>query len=440
MKFAPVSVTATHKTGKNGFVSPNQLLDANRRKVNLSHYGGRRILLDLPSGNHQMVAMEVDLPNTPPLDRLTERERKFLVTVADFCRKEIQPVCEQWEKEENLPREIFTRAGKLGLMGITAPTALGGLGLSHLAYACLIREMAGYYAAFALDIAAHNALALGHVLVAGSEEQKRRHVPRLASGEWLGGWALTEPAAGSDSGGIETTATQVGDSWEITGHKIFITQGRRGDVLIVMAKTGMTADGKKEISAFLVARGQVQTIRKIPTYGMKASDTAEIRFDRAKGELLGGRGHGHEHALAILERGRIGVAALAVGIGRAAFDAARQYAMQRRQFGRAISEFEAVQWMLADSLTELEAAELLTFRAAALQDQGLKTPCESAQAKLFAAEAADRICNRSMQIHGGHGYSRDCPIERYLRDVKLCEIGEGTSEIQRMVIARHILK
>jgi acyl-CoA dehydrogenase len=371
---------------------------------------------------------------------LKPEERDLLNRVIDFCKKEVAPHCEKWEKDENLPREIFTKAGQLGLLGITAPKQYGGLGMSMVAYSLIVIEMSKYYAALALDIAAHNALALGHLLAAGNEEQKKAVAPKLAKGEWLGAWALTEPNAGSDSGGMETVGEFKNGKWSVTGHKTFITQGSRGDVYIVMASTGVNEKGRKEISAFLVRKEHVKPIRKIYTYGMKASDTAELRFENAPAELLGEKAHGQDIALAMLERGRIGVASLAVGIGIAAYDAAAQYSLQRKQFGKAIAEFEAVQWMLADSATELDAALLLTLRAATLQDQGQKTPKESAMAKLYSAEAADRVCNRAMQIHGGKGYSRDLPVERYLRDVKLCEIGEGTSEIQRIVISRHILK
>lgn len=371
---------------------------------------------------------------------LSGREKDFLNQVTEFCQKEIAPACEEWEKNEDLPREIFTKAGRMGLMGITAPPEYGGLGLSYVAYTLVIEEMAKYYAALALDIAAHNALCVGHLLAAGTLEQKKRCLPKLVSAEWIGAWALTEPNAGSDTGGIATNAIQTASGWELTGHKIFITQGRRADLLIVMAATGTTDKGRKEISAFLVEKKYVQPIRKIPTYGMKASDTAEIKFDKAPAELLGERGHGQECALAILDRGRIGVAALAVGIARGALEAATHYALHRKQFGKPIADFEAIQWMIADSATELDAADLMTLRAARLQDQGLRSTKESAMAKLFTSEAASRICNRALQIHGGVGYSRDYPVERFLRDAKLCEIGEGTSEIQRIVIARQILK
>ena len=238
---------------------------------------------------------------------------------------------------------------------------------------------------------------------------------------------------------METTAEEKGAKWELNGQKTFITQGSRADILIVIAVTGTKPDGGKELSAFVVQKDQVQSIRRIPTYGMKASDTAELRLDHAKAELLGQRGEGRYQALQMLDRGRISIATLALGIAEAAYDAAREHAMRRKQFGHTISEFQAVQWLLADSATELEAAELLIQRAAGMQDQGLKTTKESAMAKLFAAEAATRVCNRALQVHGGSGYSRDYPVERYLRDVKLCEIAEGTSEIQRMIIARKVL-
>jgi alkylation response protein AidB-like acyl-CoA dehydrogenase len=328
----------------------------------------------------------------------------------------------------------------VGLMGMLAPETFGGLGLSFVAYIGALREVAQHYAALALNLATHNSLCIGQILAFGSVVQKERCLPRLTRGEWLSAWALTEPAAGSDCGSMETTGEENKGGWELNGRKIFTTQGGRADILVVIAVTGTKSDGAKELSAFLVNKDQVRSVRKIPTYGMKASDTSELLFEHAKAELLGDKGQGRAQALLMLDRGRIGIAALALGIAEAAYDAARRHALRRKQFGRAISDFEAVQWMLADSATELEAAELLITRAATMQDQGLKTTKESAMAKLFTSEAATRICNRALQIHGGYGYSRDYPIERYLRDVKLCEIAEGTSEIQRMLIARKVLK
>src|SRR5437867_3338602 len=371
---------------------------------------------------------------------LNDREREFLNRVADFCRAQVDPYCEQWEKEEALPREIFIEAGKVGLMGIMAPPKFGGLGLSFLAYIAVLTEVAGHFAALALNIATHNALCIAQIMGFGSSAQKERCLPRLARGDWLSAWALTEPQAGSDCGSMETTAKEKKDGWELNGHKTFTTQGSHADILVVSAVTGTKSDGAKELSAFLVRKNQARSIRKIPTYGMKASDTSELLFDRAKAELLGDSGQGRAQALLMLDRGRISIAALALGIAEAAYDFARQHALRRQQFGRPISDFQAIQWMLADSATELEAAELLILRAAAMQDQGLKTTKESAMAKLFTSEAATRICNRALQVHGGSGYSRDHPLERYLRDVKLCEIAEGTSEIQRMLIARKVLK
>ncbi|HKQ39440.1 MAG TPA: acyl-CoA dehydrogenase family protein [Verrucomicrobiae bacterium] len=373
-------------------------------------------------------------------DMQNGRELEFLKEVKAFCRKHVDPFCEQWEKEESLPSEIFSVAGKLGLMGMLAPEKFGGLGLNFITYIAALREVARHFGALALNLATHNSLCIGQILKFGSAEQKERCLPRLASGEWLSAWALTEPAAGSDCGSMETTAQKKNGAWELNGRKMFITQGGRADILVVIAVTGTKSDESKELTAFLVNRDQVRSVRKIPTYGMKASDTSELGFERAKAELLGDQGQGRAQALLMLDRGRIGIAALALGIAEAAYDAARRHALKRKQFGRSISDNQAVQWMLADSATEIDAAELLITRAAEMQDQGLKTTKESAMAKLFASEAATRICNRALQIHGGYGYSRDYPLERYLRDVKLCEIAEGTSEIQRLLIARKVLK
>ena len=378
-------------------------------------------------------------PNRPT--NLPENwEQKFLKKVADFCSTQVDPHCDQWEKEESLPREIFAAAGKVGLMGMLAPQEFDGAELSFVGYIAVLKEVAKHYAALALNLATHNSLCIGQILAFGSASQKKRCLPRLASGEWLSAWALSEPAAGSDCGSMETRAEEKTGGWELNGQKMFTTQGTRADILVVTAVTGTKPDGTKELSAFLVDKDQVRVVRKIPTYGMKASDTAELRFEGAKVELLGERGKGRAQALVMLDRGRIGIAALALGIAEAAYDAARRHALRRQQFGKPITEFEAIQWMLADSATELDAAELLIHRAAEMQDEGLKTTKESAMAKLFTSEAATRICNRAMQIHGGYGYSRDYPLERYLRDVKLCEIAEGTSEIQRLLIARKILK
>ena len=381
----------------------------------------------------------MDRPANKPMDTVNDREQQFLKKVRDFCRTQVDPHCEQWEKEESLPREIFSAAGKVGLTGMLAPQKFGGLGLSFVGYVTALKEVARHFGALALNLATHNSLCVGQILAFGSSVQKERCLPRLTSGEWLSAWALTEPKAGSDCGSMETTGEEKKNGWELNGQKTFITQGGRADILIVIAVTGTKAEGGKELSAFLVAKDQVQASRRIPTYGMRASDTSELRLDHAKAELLGKRGEGRYQALQMLDRGRISIATLALGIAEAAYDAARQHAARRKQFGHTISDFQAVQWLLADSAVDLEAAELLIQRAAAMQDQGLKTTKESSMAKLFAAEAATRVCNRALQVHGGSGYSRDYPLERYLRDVKLCEIAEGTSEIQRLIIARKVL-
>jgi alkylation response protein AidB-like acyl-CoA dehydrogenase len=368
-------------------------------------------------------------------------EAAFLERVADFGAREVAPFAAAWEEAEALPRAVFTQAGKLGLMGITVSQEFGGLGLGYVAYALAIREIAKHCGALSIDIAAHNALAAGHILLAGNAAQHRKVFPRLANGEWIGAWALTEPEAGSDSGGVQTTAAETaGGGWELNGGKRFITSGRIADVLVVMAASGTTDKGRKEISAFLVPKAEVQAVRKIPTCGLRASETSELKLVRAKGELLGRRGEGQAGALACLDKGRIGVAAVSLGLARAALDAALRHAVTRRQFGKRLADFQAMQFMLADCETELQAAELLVLQAAILATKGARHTRESAIAKLFASEAASRICNRAVQIHGGYGYTRDIPVERYWRDARLSEIGEGSSEVQRIVISRALLK
>lgn len=409
--------------------------------------------------------------NTPAIDLLTDEnslwrdqvsaeEKRFLERVAGFAAAEVAPDAEEWERREELPRDIFTRAGHLGLMGVVVPPALGGQGMGYVAYALAIRELARYQAAFAIDVAAHNALAVGHVLSQGSAAQHQRVFPRLVNGEWLGAWALTEPEAGSDSGGVQTRATPAtGDAWRLNGFKRYITSGRHADVLVVMADSGAggpetkdqgpgtkelvtTSDPrqKKEISAFLVERSEIKPVRKVPTCGLRASETSEFELVNARAELLGPRGAGQAAALACLDKGRIGVAAVSLGIARAALDAGVRHAVTRRQFGKRLADFQVIQFTLADCETELRAAEALVLHAAVLATRGARHSRESSVAKLFASEAGSRICNRVLQIHGGYGYTRDIPVERYWRDARLSEIGEGSSEVQRIVISRALLK
>jgi alkylation response protein AidB-like acyl-CoA dehydrogenase len=374
-------------------------------------------------------------------EHVNERERAFLEEVAAFAMTEVAPHAEEWERAEELPREIFARAGRIGLMGVTTPTALGGRGFSYVAYALAIRELAKYQAAFAIDVAAHNALATGHILGQGNAAQHQRVFPQLATGEWLGAWGLTEPEAGSDSAGVQTTATPRDDgSWELNGFKRYITLGRKADVLVIIAATGVTEKGKKEISAFLVEKSQIKPVRKVPTCGLRASETSEFKLVKARGELLGARGSGQTAALACLDKGRIGVAAVSLGLARAAFDAALRHAATRKQFGRKLAEFQAIQFMLADCETDVRAAEALVLQAAILATRGARHARESSIAKLFASEAGSRVCDRALQIHGGYGYTRDIPVERYWRDARLSQIGEGSSEVQRIVISRALLK
>lgn len=372
---------------------------------------------------------------------IPKAEGAFLETVASFVGQEVAPHADAWEKAEELPREIFSMAGKIGLMGVTVPRPLGGQELSYVAYALAIREIARHQGALAIDIAAHNALTVGHILANGTAGQHARVFPRLVNGEWIGAWALTEPEAGSDSGGVQTRASERGDgTWELNGFKRYITLGRKADVLVVMAASGTTAQGKKEISAFLVEKQHVLPLRKVPTSGLRASETSELKFENARGELLGARGAGQAAALACLDKGRIGVAAVSLGLARAALDAALKHVVSRRQFGKRLADFQAIQFMLADSETELRAAEALVLQAAILATRGARHSRESSIAKLYASEAGSRICNRALQIHGGCGYTRDIPVERYWRDARLSEIGEGSSEVQRIVISRALLK
>lgn len=378
---------------------------------------------------------------SPWLEQLSPAEISFLKKVTVFAETEVAPQADAWEKQEALPRAIFTRAGKLGLLGVTAPRRLGGRGFGYAAYALAIREIAKHQAALAIDLAAHNALGCGHLLAAGSPAQHKRVMSKLLKGTWLAAWALTEPEAGSDSGGVQTTATEVAPGrWELNGLKRFITLGHMADVLVVMAASGQTPEGRKEISAFLVDRAQITPVRKVPTCGLRSSDTAEFRLTNSKAELLGVRGTGQAAALACLDKGRIGVAAVSLGLARAALDAALKHAVNRRQFGKRLADFQALQFMLADCDVELRAAEALVGQAAALATRGVRHTVESSVAKLYATEAASRICNRALQIHGGYGYTRDIPLERYWRDARLGEIGEGSSEVQRIVISRALLK
>jgi alkylation response protein AidB-like acyl-CoA dehydrogenase len=377
--------------------------------------------------------------------RLTDEQEIFRDAVRDFCASEVIPYAGKWDAEEKFPAQTVAALGELGLLGMKAPVEYGGQGADAVSIALAIEEVARADGSLALTVASHNSLCTGHILRAGNEEQKRRYIPKLATGEWLGAWCLTEPGSGSDAGGARTRAirdTGTGD-WVINGTKTFITQGSVAGVYVVLASTTPERN-QKGITAFAVERDDpgLSVGRHIEKLGMRSSDTTEVIFEDVRvpdSRRLGEVDFGFRDTLFILEQGRIGIGALALGLARGALEEAAKYAQDRKQFGTPIAKFQAIQWMLADMATEIEAARLLILRAAAGQDAGRRTPTQSAMAKLFASEVAMRATDKAIQIHGGYGYTREFPVERYFRDAKLCTIGEGTSEVQRMVIARNLL-
>jgi len=375
---------------------------------------------------------------------LREDHRLLRHSVREFARAEIAPHAQRWDKEERFPDELVPKLAKMGLLGIRIPEEYGGSGMDMQAYAICVEEVARADGSTALTVASHNGLGTGHLLTFGSEEQKRKYLPKAASGQWLAAWALTEPGCGSDAAALRTTARRDGDGWILDGTKTFITQGSVGGFCVLLARTGRAESKQQGITAFVVDRGTAgfTASKHLLKLGCRSSDTAEISFENVRvpdSARVGAEGHGFVDTMQILDRGRISIAAMAIGLGYGALDRAVEYAKQRTAFGKAISEFQAIQWMLADAKAELDAAALLTHRAAWLADRGEPFTREAAMAKLFASEAATRACNGSVQIHGGYGYVREFDVERYLRDAKLCEIGEGTSEVQRMVIAKHLL-
>jgi len=376
--------------------------------------------------------------------RTTEQHEMVRRTVREFAEAEVRPHVMEWDEAQHFPAELAPRLAALGLMGIQIPAAYGGAGMSAVEYCICIEELARVDPAVALTVAAHNGLCAAHVFMFGTEAQKQRHLQPLARGEQIGAWGLTEASAGSDAGSLETRAVREAGGWVLNGSKVFTTHGRVGHVVVAMAVTDRAA-GRKGISAFIIERGTPGMVagRKENKLGMRASDTSEVVFADCRipaDHLLGPEGAGFVNALQVLDAGRIGIAALAVGLAQGAHEAAVRYAKERRQFGRPIASFQAIQWKLADDATAIEAARLLTYRAASLQDLGVaKTTKESAMAKLFASEIAVRAAENGVQIHGGYGFVKDYPAEKFFRDVKLTTIGEGTSEVQRLVIAREIL-
>ncbi|MBI3182318.1 MAG: acyl-CoA dehydrogenase family protein [Myxococcales bacterium] len=375
---------------------------------------------------------------------LPDSHRALQQSVRDFCVKKVKPYASEWDRTEKFPIEVVRELGQLGVMGILVSEELGGAGMDALAAAVAIEEVARHDGSLALTVASHNGLCSSHIRMFGDEQQKRAYLPKLATGEWLGAWALTEPGSGSDAAGLRSTAVRKGDGWVLNGTKMFITQGTVGHVFVVLASTSKEKR-QKGITAFILQR-DIPGFTRRPIHGklgMRSSDTAELVLENVEvpdSLRLGEVDRGFADTLRILDRGRITIGALAVGLGRGAIEESISYAKERRAFGSPIADFQAIRWMLADMRTELDAARLLVHRAASYADLGRPFGKEASMAKLFASEAASRACHKAVQIHGGYGYTREFPVERYLRDAKLCEIGEGTSEIQRSIIARESFK
>ncbi|GAA4401267.1 acyl-CoA dehydrogenase AcdA [Nibrella viscosa] len=374
---------------------------------------------------------------------VVENQELIAQTVRDFAARHIQPHVRRWDEEQYFPIDVFHQLGELGLMGVLVPAEYGGAGLQYQEYVTAIVELAKVDGSIGLSMAAHNSLCTNHILMFGNEDQKQQYLPRLATGEWIGAWGLTEPNTGSDAGNMRTTAVRDGDHWVLNGAKNFITHGKSGNVAVVIARTG-EPNTSRNATAFVVERGTpgFSAGKKEDKLGMRASETAEMIFQDCRipdSQRLGEVGEGFVQSLKILDGGRISIAALSLGLAIGAFEHALAYAQERQQFGQAIARFQAIQFKLADLATEIEAAKLLTYQAAALKDAGKPVTKESAMAKLYASEVAVKTANEAVQIFGGYGFTKDFPVERYYRDAKLCTIGEGTSEIQRLVISRQLL-
>jgi alkylation response protein AidB-like acyl-CoA dehydrogenase len=375
---------------------------------------------------------------------LTEEQRILQQTIRNFAKDNILPGIRERDAKGEFPAKIIEELGRLGFMGVLIPEAYGGAGMDALSLAIIIEELARFDGSVAITVAAHNSLCTNHIHTFGTEEQRKKYVVPLASGEKLGAWSLTEPNAGSDAASIETTAVRSGDKWVLNGTKIFISQGSTAEIYVVMVATERSK-GRHGISAFVIEKGTpgLSVGKKEDKLGLRTSDTASIILEDChipEDNLIGEVNRGFQDVLKVLDGGRIGIGAMAVGIGRAALEESMEYAKKRVQFGKPIADFQAIQWMLADMATELDAARLLVHKAAYLKTQGLPYTKEASQAKLFASEVGMRAATKAVQIFGGHGYIKDYPVERFFRDVKLCEIGEGTSEIQRLVISRELLK
>jgi len=365
-------------------------------------------------------------------------------TVREFAEREIRPNVMKWDEACEFPLSTVKELGKLGLLGTVFPNEYAGAGMGYVEYVIAIEELARVDGSVGIIVAAHTSLCSNHIFLAGSEAQKKKYVSKLATGEFIGAWGLTEPSSGSDAGSARMTAKRRGNSWVLNGTKTFCTNGHYADAIVVIAVTDRAAN-THGLSAFIVDKDTkgFRPGKKENKLGLRASDTAELIFEDCvipTDNLLGKEGDGFIDAMRVLDGGRISIAALSLGMAQGAYEAALNYSKERRQFGKAIGEFQAIQWKLADMATEIDAARLLTMRAASMKDAGMKTTLESSMAKLYASEVAVRCANEGVQIHGGYGFIKDYPAEKYYRDVKLCTIGEGTSEIQRLVIARQLLK
>ena len=374
---------------------------------------------------------------------LTDEQEQLRKEIRDFAAREIAPNVMRWDEASEFPHEVVRKLGEMGLMGVIFPVELGGAGLGYVDYALAVEELSAVDGSIGIIVASHNSLCTNHIFVAGNEAQQSKYIPLLASGKWLGAWGLTEPGSGSDAGSARTSAVRKGDRWVLNGNKTFITNGHYADISVIIAVTDKS-QGTRGLSAFVVEKGTpgFRPGKKENKLGLRASDTSELIFEDCEipaENLLGKEGEGFIDSMRVLDGGRISIAALSLGIGRGAYDAARSYVKQRHQFGKAISEFQGIQWKLADMATQLDAARLLTLRAAVMKDSGQKTTLESSMAKLMASEVAVKVCDEAVQLHGGYGFIKDYPVEKFYRDVKLCTIGEGTSEIQRLIIAREIL-
>jgi alkylation response protein AidB-like acyl-CoA dehydrogenase len=375
---------------------------------------------------------------------ISETQKMIAESIRDFAKLHIKPFMMEWDEKQIFPTELFHRLGEMGFMGVLVPESYGGSGLSYTEYITVIKEISKVDSSIGLSVAAHNSLCTNHILEFGNEEQKKRWLPKLANGEWIGAWGLTEHNTGSDAGNMSTTALKDGDDYILNGAKNFITHGKTGNIAVVIARTGEKGDSHG-MTAFVVERGAegFTAGKKENKLGMRASETAEMVFDNcrvSKDNILGKAGDGFVQALKILDGGRISIGALALGIAKGAYEAALQYSKEREQFGKPISAFQGISFKLADMATEIEASELLLHKAAYLKNTGQKVVTLGAMAKMYASEVSVKVATDAVQILGGYGYTKDYPVEKFYRDAKLCTIGEGTTEIQKLVISRNILK